>query len=130
MEFVRVPDGSAQRRAVTRSGRSPLFDQRPQRWLVDDREDDVANDAVGMREGGIGDVKEEALLTADSFEILKQLVLDASLGAGVNGLAATLRTNRRCPYRPQYRRRAFCTAVRQLEFARRISYKPSHSTGV
>jgi len=83
-----------------------------------------------MREGGIGDVKEEALLTADSFEILKQLVLDASLGAGVNGLAATLRTNRRCPYRPQYRRRAFCTAVRQLEFARRISYKPSHSTGV
>lgn len=83
MEFVRVPDGSAQRRAVTRSGRSPLFDQRPQRWLVDDREDDVANDAVGMREGGIGDVKEEALLTADSFEILKQLVLDASLGAGL-----------------------------------------------
>ncbi len=39
-----------------------------------------------MGERRIGDLREQTLLTADAFEILKQLVLDASLSASVNAV--------------------------------------------
>jgi len=39
-----------------------------------------------MSERRVSDLKEQTLLTANSFEILKQLVLDASLGSGVDAV--------------------------------------------
>ena len=89
MTLVGIADHRSQRRPVARACGLGLPDQIAQGLFPDNREDDIAHDAVGLFEGGAGEVEQQVLLAGDAFQIVEQLALHPALGARadvMNGL--------------------------------------------
>ena len=72
--------------AVGRAGGLPFLDQVAQRLLVDDRVDHLLDDAVGLGEGGLGQLEQQAVLAGDALQVLQEFSLDASLGPGADAV--------------------------------------------
>ena len=64
MAAVGIADDGAQRRPIGRAGRLPFLDEVAQGLLAGDREHDLAHDAVGLRQRGVGQLEQDVLLAA------------------------------------------------------------------
>ena len=83
---VGVADDGLDVLAVGRTAGLPFLDQVAQRLLIDDRVDHVLDDAVGLRQGGLGQLEEQTVLAGDAFEVLQQFLFDAAFGAGADAV--------------------------------------------
>jgi hypothetical protein len=86
VRFIGVADEAAQRIAEPRPGRFPFFDQRLERRLAHDREDNVAYDAVGLRERCVGEREEYVRPAGNAFRIVEECLTNAAIGLRVDAM--------------------------------------------
>ncbi len=83
---VGVADDGAQCCPVGRAGRFPFLDQVAQGLLAGYREHNLADDAIGSRQRGVGQLEQDVLLAADALEIVEQFALDLPLGVSADAM--------------------------------------------
>ena len=83
MRFVRVADEGTPGIVKSWARGFPLFDQILKRCFSDNGEDDIANDAVRLRQRRIGKPEQQIGLPGDPTEIVEQRFVDAALRFGV-----------------------------------------------
>ena len=83
---VRIAHDHLHLLAVGRAGGLPFLHDVTQRLLVDDRIDDILDDAIGLGESGFGQLKQQAVLAGHPLQVLEQFAFDPPFGPGTDAM--------------------------------------------